>query len=360
MRQKLKPGRRLPYFAGGAPRAFLPPNSSPSLPADSILPPGWGVYVAATPAGQPPAAPRRPLAFAPFLYLEPAHQALQQHGHPVLAFFLENAAGYTVAQLYVVPDAQDPGLARSPGQATFGGVQLAAGLPVAALHPLLAQAEATLRAHGQRRLEIRSYAFCYDPAGAATLAEALRQRGYQVALAEQNYHLDTSRDFEAHLHPSERRRLRRCRRLGLVPEQEPPLLLPWAYEFIAECRRERGQALSLPLARLQALFRAFPGPHLLFSVRKPGGAWAALTLAVQVSERVLYNFYPASAQADNLLSPAVLLHASLHAYARASGLAVVDLGTSTLPEGGPNGSLLHFKRHLGGVAGLKLTWQKLL
>lgn len=331
------------------------------MPADSVLPPGWGVHVAATPAGQPPAAPRLPLAFEPFLFLTPAHQALQQHGHPVLGFFLEDAAaGQTVAQLYVVLDFQGPGLARSPGQASFGGVQLAAGLPVAALHPLLAAAEATLRAHGQRRLEVRGYAFCYDPAGAATLAEALRQRDYEVTLAEENYHLDTSRDFEAHLHPSERRRLRRCRRLGLVPEQEPPLLLPWAYEFIAKCRQERRQALSLPLARVQELFRALPRQHLLFSVRKPGGAWGALTIAIQVSERVLYNFYPASPLADNLLSPAVLLHESLHAYARASGLAVVDLGTSTLHEGEPNVSLLHFKRHLGGMAGLKLTWRKTL
>ena len=94
-------------------------------------------------------------------------------------------------------------------------------------------------------------------------------------------------------------------------------------------------------------------------MRKPGGEWAALTMAIQVSERVLYNFYPASPLADNHLSPAVLLHESLHTYARASGLAVVDLGTSTLPTG-PNASLLQFKRHLGGVASLKLSWQKVL
>ena len=324
------------------------------------MPPGWGVYVAATPAGQPAAAPRRPLAFEPFLYLEPAHQALQQHGQPVLAFFLENATGQTVAQFYVVPDAQGSGRARSPGQASFGGVQLAAGLPVAALHPLLAQAEATLRAHGQHQLEIRGYAFCYDPAGAATLAEALRQRGYQVALAEENYYLDTSRDYEAHLHRSERKRLHKCRRLGLVLEQEPPLLLPAAYEFIATCRRERGQPLSLSLERVTALFRAFPRRHFLFSVRQPGGAWVALTLAIQASNRVLHNFYHASPLSANALSPVVLLNEGLHGFARANGLSVVDLGISTLEGREPHTSLLSFKQRLGGVASLKLTWLKAL
>ena len=319
------------------------------------------MHVAATPAGQPPAAPRLPLAFEPFLFLTPAHQALQQHGHPVLGFFLEDAAaGRTVAQLYVVPDAQGPGLARSPGQASFGGVQLAAGLPVAALHPLLAAAEAALRARGQRRLDVLGYAFCYDPAGAATLAEALRQRGYQVVLAEQNYHLDTSREYEAHLSYNERHCLRKCQRAGFVLEQEPPLLLPLAYDFLVACRRERGQSLSLPLARLQALFQRFPRQHLLLSVREPSGNWAGVALAILASQRVLYDFYLATPLRLNKLSPAVLLHAGLHDFARTNGLAAVDLGTSTLHGREPNVSLLNFKRHLGGVAGLKLTWQKLL
>jgi hypothetical protein len=145
----------------------------------------------------------------------------------------------------------------------------------------------------------------------------------------------------------------------LVPEQEPPLILPWAYEFIARCRQERGQALSLSLERVQELFRVFPRQHLLFSVRKPGGEWAALTIAIQVSEKVLYNFYPASPLADNPLSPMVMLNESLHTYARASGLAVLDLGTSSLPTG-PNVSLLQFKRHLGGISSPKLSWQKAL
>ncbi len=323
------------------------------------MPPGWDVYVAATPAGQPPAAPRLPLAFEPFLYLQPAHQALQRQPGPVLAFFLEDAAaGRTVAQFYVVPDAQGPGLARSPGQASFGGVQLAAGLPVAALHPLLAEAEATLRRYGQRRLEVRGYAFCYDPAGAATLAEALRQRGYEVVLAEENYHLDTQRDYEAHLHRSERHYLRKCQRAGFVLEQEPPLLLPLAYDFLAACRRERGRSLSLPLARVQELFNSFPRQHLLLSVREPSGDWAGVVIAIVASQRVLYDFYLATPLRLNKLSPAVMLRAGLHDFARTNGLAVVDLGISTLHGREPHVSLLNFKRHLGGLAGLKLTWQK--
>ena len=324
----------------------------PAQPA--ALPPGWTLYAA---LGQPPAGPRRPLAFASWLFLEPAHQALQALDGPVLSFFLENdAAGHTLAQLYVALDYPAPGQAASPARAPFGAVQAAPEVPAAALHALLAAAEAALRQRGQQRLQLRGPAFCYAPVALPALAEVLAQRGYGVVLAEENYHLDPARDYAAHLHPSERRRLRRAQQAGLVPEQEPAYLLPLAYEFLARCRHERGHALSLSLGQVQALFRAFPARHLLFSVRKPGGDWAALTIAIQASEGVLYSFYPASPLADNHLSPMVLLNESLHTYARASGLSAVDLGTSTLPTG-PNLPLLTFKRHLGAVAGLKLSWE---
>jgi len=317
------------------------------------------VYVAAALPDQPPTTPRLPLAFEPLLFLTPAHQALQAHGRPTLGFFLEDeAAGRTVAQLYVVPDFDGPGLARSPGQASFGGVQLMAGLPAAALHSLLETAETILRQHQQTQLEIRGYPACYDPTGAATVTEALAQCGYQVALNEQNYYLDTRRDYAAHLAPSERRYLRKCQQAGLVVEQEPPYLLPLAYEFIAECRRERGYALSLPLERVQALFRAFPQQHLLLSVREPAGTWAAVLIAIRASQAVFYDFYLASSRRLNQLSPSVLLLGGVHAFAQANEATVVDLGTSTLPTGAPNEPLLHFKRSLGGLASQRLTWQK--
>ena len=307
------------------------------------------------PAGPP--LPRWPLAFEPFLYLRPAHLALAPPAGPGFSAYLEDAtAGRTLAQLHLNYDPAT-GQAHSPAQAPFGAVQLAPGLGRAAVHQLLDAVEEELRRVKINRLDLRGYPFAYDLAGAATLAEVLRQRGYRVALAEQNYHLDPARDYEAHLHPSERRRLHKCRRAGLVIEQEPAYLLPRAYEFISQCRQERGQSLSLPLERVQALFRAFPREHFLFSVRAPDGAWAALTVAIQVSATVLYNFYPASPLRCNSLSSVVLLNEGLHAFARASGLTVLDLGTSTL-DNWPNASLLRFKRHLGGVAGLRLSWER--
>jgi len=328
---------------------------SESAVFSALLPLPDGRHAVRVQAGPRHEAPVLPLAFESFLYLRPAHLNLQRCEGERLSFYLEDQpAGRTVAQLHVF---SVEGAAHSPWQAPFGAVQLAPGLSAAVVHDFWQQVETQLTARGLTHRRLRGYPFAYDPAGSALLTEELRQRGYRVTLAELNNHLPLERGFEAGLHPSERRRLQKCRRHGFHFEQEPPYLLPLAYEFLARCRQEKGQQLSLELARLQELFRLFPREYSLFSVRDGAGDWAAMTVAIQVNSEVLYNFYPASPLAYNAFSPVVLLTEGLHAFGRASGLRLLDLGTSTLP-GGLNQSLLQFKRHLGGVPSLKLTFSK--
>ncbi|WP_460612098.1 hypothetical protein [Hymenobacter seoulensis] len=303
--------------------------------------------------------PVRPLAYTPWLYLMPAHLARQQSPGERLHFFLEDEeANLTLAQLHVFLSA-DGQLGRSPWQAPFGAIQAASQVSAEVLTRFLQEVERQLAARGVRRLTLRPHAFAYDAPASARLTQVLQRLGYEVVLAEINNHLPLQRDFAQHLHPSERRRLKKCERHGLRFEQEPPLLLPLAYEFLQRCRAEKGQDLSLPLERLQELFREFPDNHFLFSVRDAQGEWAALTVAIRVNEEVLYNFYPASPLAYNAFSPVVLLNAGLHAFGQASNMRLLDLGTSTLPEG-LNQPLLQFKRHLGGVPSLKLTFEKQL
>ena len=333
--------------------------SSPAAAVDAGT--EWVIYAAETSpetaaSGLP--VPRLPLAFEPWLFTRPTHQVLQADGGGrVLGVFLENVAeGRTTGVFYVRLDAENHA-AHSPGQAPFGGLQMAVNQPFRVVNWFVAGIENELLNREIRRLSLRPPAFVYAPAVSALQAEVLRQRGYSVALAEQNYALNLRLPYAAHLHPSERRRLVKCGRHGLHFEQEPPLLLPLAHAFIAACRAERGQAPPLPLARLQTLFQQFPRDHFLFSVRQPNGEWAALTVAIRVDARVLYNFYPASPLRCNAFSPAVLLTEGLHHFARVNNFEILDLGTSTLPTG-PNASLLRFKRHLGATAGLRLTWEK--
>jgi hypothetical protein len=334
------------------PLDFPAASSSDLLP----LPLEEGRYVVRCLRGAA-AEPARPLAYDLFLYLTPAHLALQQAPGERLHFYLEDQRHHqTVGQLHAfLSEAGE--VAYSPWQAPFGSAQLAPGLPAVVVACFLDLVEHQLALQGVQQFQIRSYPFCYDAAGSALLTQALTHQGFSITHTELNNHLPLDHEFEARLHPSERRRLRKCERNGFRFEQEPPLLLPLAYEFLSRCRQEKGQHLSLPLERLQELFRLFPNHYFLFSVRDAAGEWAALTVAIRVNEQVLYNFYPASPLAYNAFSPVVMLNAGLHAFGHASGMRLLDLGTSMLPEG-PNYSLLQFKRHLGGVLSLKLTFEK--
>ncbi|WP_139361927.1 hypothetical protein [Hymenobacter sp. CRA2] len=305
-----------------------------------------------------PALPPLPLAGELYLYQRPA-QLLAARGpeQVVLVAALEHQA-QTVGwwPIHLGPD----GTARSPAAAPFGGPQLLGSeVPAAVLDEWLRRVHEALAAQAVTSLTVRLPPFAHEPRTSGALVAALQRAGYQISQAEINTHLPLDRTYEAHLAPSERRRLHKCQRHGFQVEQEPPLLLPLAYEFLRRCREEKGQALSLTEEQLTGLFRQFPRDYLLFSVRDAAGEWAALTVAVLAGRGTLYNFYPASPLRYNAFSPVVLLNAGLHAFGQASGLRLLDLGTSTLPTG-LNESLLRFKRHLGGVSSLKLTLEKKL
>ena len=350
-----KPGR--PIFAYF--RRFVA-LSVPGLPSSALSAPLAALH--ALPAGggryrlswlTEAAAPPLPLAAAPYLYQQPA-QLRAAAGLLGVALLEDLESSQTVGwwPVFRHPDGR---LGSNPA-APFGYPQvLGPALPPEVLEAWLRAARQQAEAAASTSAWwLRLPPFAYEPATSGPLVAALQQLGYQVALAEIDHYLPLDQTYEARLHPSERRRLHKCQRHGFRVEQEPPLLLPLAYEFLRRCREEKGQVLSLTEAQLTGLFRDFPRDYLLFSVRDAQGEWAALTVAVLAGCDVLYNFYPASPLRYNAFSPVVLLNAGLHAFGQASSLRLLDLGTSTLPTG-LNESLLRFKRHLGGTPSLKLT-----
>ncbi|WP_303311313.1 hypothetical protein [Hymenobacter sp. BT730] len=258
-----------------------------------------------------------PLAFELFLFLRPAHLALQPASAERLLFWLEDHRIQQTVALFPVFASNAPQQSITPYQAPFGGIQIADSVSGEVLHSFLIAVLAELQSQRLPLVRLRLYPAAYAPAAVSKLAQALTSLGFQISQAEENHHLPLREEYEAGLHPSERRRLRKCQQAGMQFEQEPPLLLPLAYEFLAQCRQEKGQALSLPLERLQELFQQFPRDFFLFSVRDAKGNWAALTVAIRINEQVLYNFYPASPLAYNAYSPVVLLNAGLHAFGRA-------------------------------------------
>ena len=299
--------------------ALLRIYSPVSLPAPPALLPVAGARYAWRLA----AAPVLPPAFDPFLYLTPAYLALNSAPGEALFFYLEDQAQtQTVAQWPVVVQAET---AFSPWQAPFGGVQLTPGLPAEVVRAFLAAARAALTARGVRQVQLRPYPASYDPAASALLAPLLAELDCQVTPPEESHALLLSESFEAELSPAARAQLAASRRHGLQTEQETPLLLPLAYEHLQRWYQEKGRALPLSLAQLQAQFRTFPDRYFLFSVRAPRGEWAALAVLVSVNERVLSTLLAGSAAAYDEWSPLVLLAQGLHGFGQASGAALLDV-----------------------------------
>lgn len=160
-------------------------------------------------------------------------------------------------------------------------------------------------------------------------------------------HLDFARPFAGRRHPHGHWLLLRAARAGLRFEQEPPLLLPLAHEFLRSCAAgQPGRPASTrllappePLAALQARFAEFPGRWFLFSVRAPAGEWAALAVVEQVGAQVLRLRAAGGAARFAALGPLNLLLEGLHAFGQASGLRALELRAQDLGEwGGPAGA----------------------
>ncbi|MCR5886410.1 GNAT family N-acetyltransferase [Hymenobacter sp. J193] len=325
---------------------------------DLLLPlPGLaGRYQVRVRAGAP-GGPVLPLAFDVYLFGQPAHLALQHGVKSWQLFYLEDQRRQrTIAQLPVAA-AGAPDQAYSPYQAPFGGVHMAPDVSARVLLAFLTVVHAHLATLGLDNIQLKSFPFAYDPAASALQTQALLQLGYHIGKSEVSSHLPLHREFAAGLYHAELLRLRKCERAGFVVEQEPPWLLPAAYDFWESCRQEKGHAPLLPLERLQELFAHFPARHFLFSVRDTAGQWAALILVIQVSTDILYTFYSGSPRAYAAYSPTVLLHQGLHEFGRNQGCRMLDLGTASLADG-LNFPLLQFKQHLGAEASLKLTFAR--
>jgi hypothetical protein len=260
-----------------------------------------------------------------------------------------------VAATFVLHERDGTGV--SPCRAPFGSIALDPHVPFDALDRLVRAADDAARQRGLRQIRVVSYPFCYAPEASALLTAAFTANGYAVAVTDLNFHLPvTAEPLEGRLHPSERRRLRKCRRAGLHFAEEPAPDLPHLYGFIADCRRRRGFPVTLDYAGFEALFRHFPDQYRLFTVRD-GSRLAALAVGVRVSPGILYYFYPADDPAYHAYSPTVLLLAGLYGYAQSHGYGLLDLGIAT-DAGRPNPGLIRFKRNMGAEPSLKLTFQK--
>jgi len=280
-----------------------------------------------------------------------------QQSQPCLRFDLWNERqqeSLIVLHLFV-SDAQ----AVSPWRATFGGIDTHSETTPELLDLFLHQLDLFLITQSITLVSLTQPPFAYDYCSARYVTAALLRNGYNPAIAETNYHIPvTAALLETRLHPSERRRLRKCHQARIVFREETKPNLSHMYAFIRQARLRKGFRMSLDEASFVRLFADMPKVYRIFTARQDDQI-AALTVTVRINADILYNFYPADHPAFLNLSPTVLLTSELYAVAQREGYTMLDLGIAT-EQGQPNQGLMRFKSHLGGIPSLRLTFRKRL
>lgn len=297
-----------------------------------------------------------PRGFVRYLYNTARHLATQRASQAFSIRLWDTATQRIVALFHADHDGET---AVSLPNAPFGGLEFAEGVPGECLGQLLAAAGKFCQDSGLVQLIIKLPPGGYDEKKSVFLKEVYENQGFTVVSSFLNYHIPVDgTSFLQKIHPSERKRLRKCQRTGFVAEIWENPDPERVFCFLAESRKRQGYALSLDLAQLQKLLTELPDEVKVFVV-KDGPEIASLTVAIRVSRRILYNFCPADNLDYRAFSPTVLLNCALYQYAQSEGVELIDLGVSLDQLGNEKTSLIRFKENLGGKPSVKVTYQKI-
>ncbi len=301
----------------------------------------------------PPVTAIPPFYESGFFFNRGAHLRQQENGafHLITALNQRTQLAEARCAFFVRPEG-----AVSPGAAPFGSVEFAETLPDLVLDELLRVLIDEVRATGAPTLRLVNYPHCYAPAQASKL---IRQ-DFRLIETNQNAFLPVDADtFDANLHPSERRRLRKCRRAGFQFQHNQQPNIEAVVDFVRETRQWQSYVLTLSPERLTDLLIRFPEQFPVFSVTD-GSTTAAMTIAVRVRADVLYNFLPASNPDYRSFSPMVLLTDGLFTYCQQQGIRLLDFGVSLDANRQPKPSLMRFKQNLGAQSSPKMIFEKVL
>lgn len=249
------------------------------------------------------------------------------------------------------------GVAYSPLRAPFGSVEFYRRITEMQLKEFLERIESELANLGIQRLVIRNFPDLYDEGLSQTVHKVTRSLQFSCHEEISSVILIDEKAFERKIKVSERQKLKKAAALFQIDKVDASDLKQ-IYSFIADCRKERNQSLSMTLAELKKTISAYPDRFYFFkAIRKDEIAAAAIV--IRVSKEILYTFYYAHTKKHNRVSPVVFLISGIYNFARSNKFKMIDLGTSMI-EGHINQPLLHFKKSIGGVSCSKFTYTKSL
>lgn len=125
------------------------------------------------------------------------------------------------------------------------------------------------------------------------------------------------------------------------------------YDFIAECRQEKGIVINITKFKLGRLLMSFPDQYDLFC-GYIDGEMASAVITLKTAKDVAYYFLPATPKKFKKDSPMVGLMMEIARHFKKE-VKFLDLGISSI-QGEPQQGLINFKERMGGVRADKKRW----
>lgn len=261
----------------------------------------------------------------------------------------------TVGVVHFTP--VEPGHYRSPRCGTFGSFEFRKTLGMEAVEGFVSEVERVLKESGANVIEIFDPPAILDPPKAAVLYNILCRRGYQVQIVELDCTLAVDKaTFPEKVEYNLRKRINKCTREGMVARQVDASLCPQVYDVIAQNRAAKGFPMTMTCGAILKMIEVFPDRMIFF------GAFAkdtliASSICINIGRGLLYVFYWGDLPGYEKFSPVCLIAQEIYDYARTNGFTLMGLGTST-KDGIPNYGLINFKREMGCIESLKLSFVK--
>lgn len=250
-------------------------------------------------------------------------------------------------------------IAHSPLKASFGGIECYTSLDAGIIWHFIDYFEEQLKKLGVIEIQMIYPPLYHDLSAFSKISDILNKKQYQIFKWETGACIEVSdKPFQNLLEYNKKRRFTKGKNLG-YKENKPPLTeLSSIYKFIASCRLNKNQHISLSLEQLQLIVNQLPENFHLFTV-KDGDRIISASISILIKPDIIYNFYQAHDADYDKDSPVLLLSDFIYRYCQQHAITTVDLGTSAL-EDKPNFLLLHFKERIGSILSPKFGFRKSL
>jgi hypothetical protein len=248
--------------------------------------------------------------------------------------------------------------ARSPLLAPFGSYEFSEKVPKAKLLEFIDSVDQTLKKAGVQKVEIINHPEGYFKLH-NILAFTLIHCGYSPLKCDVNCSIKVDKTpLVKKMNKGKRKQFRQSLKNKLLFKKIPVSKVNTIYDFIASCREEKRQSLSLTKTEISKIIKSVSKSFLLTGVYKDKELVAA-SICVKVTKNILYTFYSAHTKKYDAISPLTFLLANLYNWCFEKGYTVLDMGTSSI-DGKPNFNLLDFKLRVGGTMSPKFSFRKML